>query len=262
MASLSTSEGEVWRFRDRTAAESLQSKFLACMRGGVMMKMKIMKVRSCLFLLCVCWGVCTLRIVDVANCVLSGEAIEHLLSALEVNDTLSILVLAHNSMNRRSILKLAEVLKHQHSRIFMSEEKTEEKEEEGKRNEEREDERKDKKDEEGEEKRKISEVDELETREEKKDTATEDKKKEGTGEVSKDEEAGKVEKKEEKEEAKESREKIHTHATLGSSSPDPCHDHNEPSPSSPSSCSPPPPSCSPPPRPLLLFMVGVSAESF
>ncbi|PHJ19466.1 leucine rich repeat-containing protein, partial [Cystoisospora suis] len=190
----------------------------------------------------------TIRIVDVANCVLSGEAIEHLLSALEGNDTLSILVLAHNSMNRQSISKLAEVLKYQHARIFMKEERTKE-EEEGKRNEESEDDRKegrDKKDEE-EEKRKIRV--EIENREEKKDMTVEDKKKED-GEVPRDEEGSDDEKKEER---KASREKNPTHSTLGSSSPDHRHDSNESSSYSPpdnsSSYSPSPPSCSPPPFP-------------
>ncbi|CBZ51438.1 putative leucine rich repeat protein [Neospora caninum Liverpool] len=59
----------------------------------------------------------TIRILDVANCVLPSEAVDHLSAALEENTTLAILVLAHNALQPSSLQRLAEALKVQKQRV-------------------------------------------------------------------------------------------------------------------------------------------------
>ncbi|KAF4643601.1 leucine rich repeat-containing protein [Toxoplasma gondii] len=59
----------------------------------------------------------TIRILDVANCMLPSEAVDQLAAALEENTTLSVLVLAHNSLQPSALLRLSQALKIQQQKI-------------------------------------------------------------------------------------------------------------------------------------------------
>ncbi|PFH32237.1 leucine rich repeat-containing protein [Besnoitia besnoiti] len=59
----------------------------------------------------------TIRILDIANCVLDSAAVNDLATALEANTTLAVLVLAHNALQPETLNKLTAALRMQRRRV-------------------------------------------------------------------------------------------------------------------------------------------------